>query len=202
MSARIEIVNFALSFLGEARITSLDDGNDRSQAMKDFYYIAKDSVLEDANWSFAIKRWQPAANVTAPLFGWSYAYTIPADIHRVVAVLRDWSYSSAMPYRLDDFPEEYKAAHVIEGNEILANDNPIYCYGIRKMDDEGDFSPLFAEALGYKLAYLGAQSLAASNTKMQTALGLYHDCLRRAKTRDSMQHSTKRMRQNTLRNSR
>jgi len=200
MSARIDICNYALGILGAGSITSLDDDSDKAHTLKTFYYIAKDSVLEDANWSFAIKRFQPAETNTAPSFGWNYAFTIPAYIIRVIEVLRDWGGATVLPYFWYDYPEEFKAAHVIEGNEILANDNPLFCYGIRKMDDEGGFSPLFAEAFAAKLAYLCAEPLTASNVKMQTALALYTDALKRAKNRDSMQNTTRRMRNRTLQN--
>ena len=202
MSARIDICNFALSFLGEARITSLDDDHARAQVMSDFYYIAKDACLEDANWTFAMKRFTPAESATAPAFGWSYAYPIPSDILRVTAVLKGWQSNSVIPASWDEFPEEKKSAHVIEGNEILSNDNPIYCYGIRKMPDEGGYSPLFVETFGYKLAYLAASPLSASTTRADRALGLYAANLKKAKTRDSMQNSTRRMRSNILRYSR
>jgi hypothetical protein len=118
----------------------------------------------------------------------------------VIEVLRDWGGATVLPYFWYDYPEEFKTAHVIEGNEILANDNPIYCYGIRKMEDEGGFSPLFAEAFACKLAYLCADPLTASNTKMQLALALYTDTLKRAKNRDSMQNTTRRMRNRVLQN--
>lgn len=202
MSARIDICNMALSFIGAGLITSLDDGTDESRAMKAVYYLAKDAMLEDANWTFAMKRWKPAASGTAPAFGWSYAYPVPSDIHRVVAVLRSFGTQSVWPYSTYDFPEETLSAHVIESGEILSNDNPIYCYGIRKMEDEGSYSPLFVEAFGYKLAYMVSMPLAASTTKMQSALALYGMLMKRAKTRDSMQNSTRRVRSSVLRDTR
>ena len=202
MSARIEITNFALATIGAGSITSLDDESDRARTMKTIYYIARDAVLEDANWTFATKRFQPAEAAEAPAFGWTYAYTIPSDIMRVIRVLRDWGGATMLPYDYYDYPEEYNSAHVIEGNEILSNDNPVYCYGVRTMEDEGSYSPLFTEAFGYKLAMLAAQPLAASNQKQQFAAGLYMATIKRAQTRDGQQNTTRRMRNRTLANAR
>ena len=69
MSARIDICNVALvSMLGANSINSLDDDSDEARAMKFCYYIARDAVLEDANWTFATKRFQPAENADPPEF--------------------------------------------------------------------------------------------------------------------------------------
>ena len=56
MSARTDIVNFALGFLGEGPINSLEDDSDKARTMSAFYFIARDAVLEDANWTFVTKR--------------------------------------------------------------------------------------------------------------------------------------------------
>ena len=195
MSARIEAVNYALQYLGEQPITSLDDDSDRALTMKSFYYIARDSVLEDANWTFATKRFTPARNAVDPEWGWNYSYTIPSDIVRVTTVLRDWGSSSVAGIGYYDFPNEMKSAHVIEGNEILSNDE-------RTMEDEGNYSPLFMEAFAAKLAYLAALPITASMQKQQAALALHTGLIRSAKTRDGQQNTTRRFRSRWLEQSR
>ena len=162
MSFRVDIANFALAFLGEGAITSLDDDTDKARTLKTFYPIARDAVLEDANWTFATKRFQPPRNTTDPAFGWDASYTIPSEIRRGTFVLRGCRSGRMLPYSYYDFPEEIKSAHVIEGNEILSNDDPIYCLGIRHMEDEGGYSPLFVEAFAMKLAALSALSVGSS----------------------------------------
>ena len=202
MSARIDAVNYALQLLGEQPITSLDDDSDRALTMKSFYYIAKEAVLEEANWTFATKRFQPVRNAVDPAWGWNASYTIPSDIMRVTAVLRSFGVGGIAPYIYYDFPEETQSSHVIEGNEILSNDDPIYCLGIRKMEDEGGFSPLFLEAFAAKLAYLAAMPITASMQKMQAAFALYTTTIKTAKTRDGQQNTTRRMRNRLLEQSR
>jgi hypothetical protein len=202
MSARIDAVNAALNFLGEQPIMGLDDDSDRARTMKVHYYAARDAMLEDCNWTFAISRFTPAVNTVAPAWGWGYAYTIPSDVVRVTTVLRSFSTGALPPYGGYDFPNETQSAHVIEGNEILSNDTPIYCLGVRKMEDEGGYSPLFLDALSFSLAFRTALAITASMPKQQAALALFQGIYKRAKTRDGQQNTTRRMRNTTMRDSR
>ena len=202
MSARVDIANFALGFLGEGAINSLEDDSDKARTLKTFYYIARDAVLEDANWTFATKRFQPARNATDPPFQWGASFTIPSDIMRVTFVLRSFGVGNLLPYTYYDFPEEINAAHVIEGNEILTNDDPIYCLGIRYMEDEGAYSPLFIEAFAAKLAYLSALSIGSSIEKQNQALAFHTGLIKSAKSRDGMQNTTRRFRNRWLQQSR
>jgi hypothetical protein len=202
MSARIDAVNVALAYLGENEITGLDDDSDRARTMKTFYYIARNATLEDANWTFATRRFTPAQNAVAPAWGWTASYTIPSDIIRVLLVLRSFGTASITPYSYYDYPEAIRSAHVIEGNEILSNDDPIYCLGLRTMEDEGSYSPLFLEAFAAKLAYLAALPITASMQKQQAALAWHTGLIRSAKTRDGQQNTMPRMRNRWLQQSR
>jgi hypothetical protein len=88
------------------------------------------------------------------------------------------------------------------GECILCNEDEIFCKGIRKIDDEGSYSPLFEESFALKLAYLAALPITESNQKQQTALGLYLQAISKAKSRNAMQNTTRRMRNRTLSNAR
>ena len=200
MSARLDICNNSLLMIGADMITSLEDDAPEAKVMKSFYYNARDMVLEDANWTFATKRFVPALSATAPAFGWTSAFPIPSDIVRVTNVLRE-PFTAGFFYG-NEFPEEYKVPHVVEGNEILCNESTIYCLGVRRMEDEGGYSPLFVEALTAFLAFKAALPIAQSSTSQQVMMGLYTDLLGKAKTRDGMQNSTRKMRNDTLRFSR
>jgi len=77
MSARIDIVNIALTWIGADQITSLEDDSPSAILMKTNYFLARDATLEEAEWSFAIKRWLPARATEIPLAGAAYFYPIP-----------------------------------------------------------------------------------------------------------------------------
>ena len=193
MSVRIDIVNNALNLLGADSIVSIEDHAPEAQVMKNFYYIARDAVMEEAEWSFATKRFVPAKETAAPEWGWASAFTIPSNILRVTRVDR---------YDFDQGVDRRPAEYEVEGNLILCNEDEIFCKGIRRMEDEGGYSPLFAEAFGYKLAVKAALAITESNTKMQLMAGLYTESIAKAKARDGMQGTTRRFRSTTLHNAR
>lgn len=201
MSIRIDICNYALKVLGEKAITSIEDESDRAKTLESLYYIARDAVIEEAEWTFATRRFKPAVSTTAPEWGWDNAFPIPSDIHRVTQVDRNWTTVSG--YRVDTQQERNPVDHVVEyvegvGECILCNEDEIFCKGLREVEDEGIYSPLFVEAFGLKLAYLAALPITSSNQIQQTALGLYLQAISKAKSRNAMQNTTRRMRNRHL----
>jgi len=194
MSARIDVCNFALALLGESEIVSLEDETDKARTMKTFYYIARDAVLESADWTFATRRFLPAKSETSPAWGWANAFPIPSDIIRVTMVDRNNNFSIIPQGDMVENPVD----HQIEGNEILCNDNVIYCKGVRRMEDEGGYSPLFVEAFAAKLAYLAALPITSSRGTKKDMLDLHTGLIKDAKIRDGIQNTTRRMRNTHL----
>ncbi len=183
--------------LGAESITSIEDDAPEAIAMKNLYYIARDAVMEEAEWTFATRRFLPAKSTTAPEWGWANAFPIPSDILRVTRVDRI-DLVGALGNAMSRHPAEYE----LEGRSILTNEDVIYCKGIRRIEDEGIYSPLFTEAFGYKLAAQSCLTITESNTKLQTMAALYTDAIAKAKSRDGMQGTTRRMRNKTLQRAR
>jgi len=192
VSARIDIVNFALNMLGAESITSLEDDAPEAKAMKSFYYISRDSVLEECEWTWATRRFLPAKETESPEWGWANAFPLPSDILRVTRVDRN-DYVG-----IGTGMTRHPADYAVEGRKILCNEDVIYCKGIRRIEDEGIYSPMFAEAFGYKLAAQACLLITESNTKLQQMAGLYVEAIGKAKARDGMQGTTKRLRNQTL----
>jgi len=192
VSARLDIINFALSLLGAEAITSLADDAPEAKAMSRFYYIAKDSVLSECEWTFATRRFLPAKETTAPAWGWASAFPIPSDILRVTRV--DRTDYVGLGTGMTRHPADY----AVEGRKILCNEDVIYCAGIRRIEDEGIYSPMFAEAFSYKLAAQACLLLTESNSKMQMMAGLYTEAIGKAKSRDGLQGTSRRLRNQTL----
>lgn len=202
MSSRVDIVNYALVLLGESPLTSaqLQSGSsDKALTMSSLYVIAKNATLEAHEWSFAIKRFEPAKNTTEPVWGWAYAYDLPSDILRLLRVDRDTT--GGLAVQGDDMRRD-QVAHELEGRKILCNQDPIYCTGIRAVEDEGIFSPMFSEAFAAKLAWHASIPITESNAKKDRMAALFIDALNRAKSRDGMQSSTRRLRSHWLRRAR
>lgn len=207
MSTRVDVVNFALTVLGQTQITKITDDSDVARTMLNLYNIARDAVLEEAEWTFATRRFKPAISSTAPEWGWLSAFPIPSDIIRVTQVDRN---STATAMITDVRQNRNPVDHVVEfvlgtggkGMAILCDEDVIFCKGVRRIEDEGIYSPLFVEAFAYKLAYLAGYAVTESGQKLEVALALYTDAISKAKTRDGMQNTTRRVRSRSLSNAR
>src|SRR6185312_16246570 len=96
--SEVTICNLALAHLGDtATVASIKppDASVQAQLCARFYPVARDALLEMAQWGFATRRVQPA-QVTAPTVTdadgntkqtWLYAYAVPSDMVNVQAVL-------------------------------------------------------------------------------------------------------------------
>lgn len=196
MTERVDIANMALSWIGEEEINSLDDDLERARQIKINYIAARDATLEAHEWSFAIKRFTPGKIADAPEYGASHAFSIPSDILRVIAVDPNMA-STATPWTAPINSHE-QLDWVLEGRLILCNEDVIYCRGIRRVEDEGIFSPLFVQALAAKLATLVAVNLSASAEIQANMFDLYDRFISEAKSRDGLQGRSRRIRNRSL----
>jgi len=197
MATKIEIVNIALSLLSANTITSLGDDSDEARLATVHYGPALDATLESQEFSFARKRFIPALNATAPLFGWGRAFDIPSEILRVVSCDRiNLPPGNFTPGDVSYQPESVD--YIIENRQILTNEGKIYARGIERVTQEGKFSPLFVHALAAKLAMLMAIPLTQSNQVATNMAGIYTVFMKEAKTRDGIQSPSKRIRQRSL----
>ena len=190
----------ALTWLGEEAITSLEDDLDRARIMSINYIPARDATLEAHDWSFAIERFIPPLNATAPVYGASMAFDIPPNIIRVIAVDNPKDTSNT------DFTLPINSREqldwVFERRQVICNAEVIHVRGIRRIEQEGLFSPNFVQAFAAKLAFLCALSLTASSTIQANMMQLYTDFIKVAKSRDGQQGRSQRLRQRSLINSR
>ncbi len=192
MTQRTDIANIALGMLGEDPITSIDDDLDRAKAVKVNYAIARDATLEAHEWSFAITQFKPALLSEPPLWMYTHAFKIPAEILRVLAVERYMGH--AIGFDQDRRRRRHQADHEVQGRMILANEEEIFCTGIRRVEEEGLFSNLFCHAFAAKLAMLICYRITESNSKFDRVVGLYGGFIQEARSRDGMQSSTRRLR--------
>lgn len=190
MTERIDIANQALTWLGEDIITSLDDDLNRARVLKTNYENIRDAVLEAHEWSFAMKRWRPSPSTTAPVFGPNHAFPIPKDVLRVTGVYRDEYFSVTH--------EKEQVQWLVERNEIICDEEVIYCRGIQRIEQEGRFSPLFVKAFAAHLAAVCAVAITASDQLQANMFGFYQNFINEAKSRDGLQGRSRRIRNRTL----
>jgi len=147
MAGVIDIVNQALSALGEARITSLDDPGQAAGLARSLYDSVRDAEIERHSWNFARTRIMLPALKDPPAFGWSHQYQLPSDCLRVQE-------AGPRPRALtEDFIAGENRAWLIEGRNLLTNQGPpLNLIYLRRVEDPASYPPAFVEVLAAKLA--------------------------------------------------
>ena len=140
MASKTDICNLALVRLGEPRILSLDDDSKRANALKSFFDLALDIVLQDHPWNFATRRATLARLTAAPAFGYSYAYQLPSGCLRVLGMVGDG--------KNVDPTLEYK----IEGQQLLTEETAAKIKYILRITETGVFGARFCSLLASRLA--------------------------------------------------
>lgn len=169
MVTKLEIVNRALRRIGAKSTDNLADGSNNSESVNDVYEVLRRSELTLNYWTFAIRRVQLTADVTAPINGRAYQYTLPADYLR----------------RAPDDPgyAETKKDYLLEGAKLLTDTgNTLYLRYVYDVTDDTLFPPLFADALAARLAMELAEPLTGSASKVQSCEAAYTYFIRQAKS--------------------
>jgi hypothetical protein len=181
----VEICNVALGWLGAELIASLNDESTEARLCKVQYPLARDVVLEDRAWSFAMeRRVLDTPDATAPVSGFTYAFTLPTTTIRVV--------------RADDGTGDYRIAWAVEGRKVLANVATVYIESLVRPVSEALFSPAFCQALAARLAADLAISI-TENRQLQADLwSLYEKKLKAAAATDGLQGTSVRIRARSL----
>lgn len=154
------IANRALQMVGAASILNLSDNSREARAANNCYDASRRYVLRNHRWNFSIKRASLAPSSDAPLFDFSYSYSLPSDclyVPRTNDDTLDWS---------------------IEGRAILSNDGPVL--NLRYVADITDpalFDSAFCEALAAKMALEMVEALTQSNQKKQALADQYKQAL-------------------------
>ena len=187
--SEVSISNQALSWLGEELLISLDDASKAASLCKLNYYPLRDAVLEARDWTFAQKRDVPAVLLTAPTWGYSHQFQLPADLLRIIFVGQN------------DDPEERNPVDswVREQDKILANYNVVYIRYAARIEDPNKFSLSFVQALAARLAADLAMPLTNSRGLQSDMYKLYGTKLAEATAFDQMQGKSRIIRADDLR---
>ncbi len=182
MAAEVDIVNKALSKLGEARISSLDDPSDVAALAASIYGTVRDDVMGDHNWHFAKHRVKLSRLAEKPAFEWAYKYLMPSDCLRIL---------QAGPWpvlNLDGLVAEDRSAWTLEGRHILSNYGPtLNLIYLRREEDVAAYPPSFVEVLACKLAVEMSERLIGAGGKREMAWKEYDEALRRARRHNAIQ---------------
>lgn len=159
MATKLGIVNMAISHLGIGKEVADFDSEKSEEAAcaRRFYDIALDTILSDADWSFATKIEALALIEAEPNTEWGYSYRYPSEcVHfrRVLSGIRNDTQDSVARYKL----AQDSAGRIIFTDEEDAQGE----YGIRA-DNPVFYSADFALAFSYLMAGLMAPRLTAGD---------------------------------------
>lgn len=159
-SSKVGLANRALTKIGSARITSLDEDSKAAATINSMWDYVLDAALRAHVWAFAKTRATLPALSTAPAFGYAYQYKLPSDFLRLLRIGTFLVYPRPCG----------EGIYSIEGGNILTNlDAPLPIRYIKRITDPNLFDSLFAEAFACRLAAESCEAITQSATKKQAA---------------------------------
>lgn len=189
-----EICNLALDDLKQSPIVSITTPKSNTeQICARHYHMVRQESLMAHPWKFAIKRTTLTPNVTAPPFGYTYAYDLPNDYIRRVTVGDDY---------LGDLSRDFE----IESGQILApsgtptgaTTTTLYFRYIYDLLDVSKFSPLFIAFFKLKLALRMSNKFAISGQLKTMIKDDFKDCEIEAKAVNGQERAPKRIQRSRI----
>ena len=191
-----KICNMAILHVGGNKISSINDNSVEARICEVQYDTARDKVLEDKDWTFAVSRAEVAQNAVNPVFGYQGSFTLPSDCIRVMEV---WDSADDMMFRDRKNPLEWEK----EENNISADaSGSVFIRYIKRIETTSRYSAGFIDALAHYLAYKLAIPLAQSKSLQTDMMNLYLRSLKDAANADGMQGRSRRIRSSRLVNAR
>ena len=171
MATQVDICNIALTSLGDQRIVSLSDNNERARLCSARYDDVRDAVLRAYPWNCALKRAELAPSVATPAWGYSYIYPLPSDCLRVIDV------------------EGYEVPYEVEGRNILTDASTVKLLYLAKVTDASQYDSLLVQAIGTRLAMEIAEPLTGRRDLRQDLTAKYQAVLAEARSVDTAERS-------------
>lgn len=170
MVSPVDICNLALTSLGQPTIVQIDppDANSKSARLcAQLYPLLRDETLRSHPWRRLKKRAELAADVVAPVWGFTTQFPLPADLLRLLDVytgdsrLRTWE---------------------LEGDNLLCDeDGPIQIRYIKDSTDPDEWDSILVTAMAYRLAVDLAEPLTQDPSKKQFAIAKFQEAMATAK---------------------
>ena len=140
---KIDIWNLALDIVRETALQTTTESTPTARWLERNNSHAVEVTLRSYVWGFAKKRFEIAADATAPLFKWSYRYKIPAGAVRVLPVMSG-GYRQGRPV-----PTEIVGGYI---ETDYAAPLPVTCI-MDKSANPGEWDALFVEIVRCALAW-------------------------------------------------
>ncbi len=167
MASVIDICNGALNQLGATTILSLTEDSKNARLCNARYTQVRDGIFRSHPWNCLQLRTSLAKDSTAPAWGFTAQFTLPADCLRLLYII--------------DYDSNYK----VEGRKILSNTSTMKILYISRVTDPNQYDELLRETLSAALAADIAYGITSSNPVAQNMNTLFQDKLRDARFVDS-----------------
>ena len=167
MASTVDICNGALNQLGATTILSLTEDSKNARLCNSRYTQVRDALFRTHPWNCLQTRLELAASSDSPAWGFTYAYTLPANCLRLLRVL--------------DYDSNYK----VEGRKILSNASTMKILYISRITDPNEYDELLRETLSAALGADIAYAVTSNNTTSQNMILSYQEKLKDARFVDS-----------------
>ena len=145
MASIVDICNGALNQLGASTILSLTEDSKNARLCNARYTQVRDSLFRSHPWNCLQKRVQLAADTTAPVWGFTSAYTLPTDCLRLLRIL------------------DYDSNNKVEGRKILTNNSSMKILYVARIEDPNEYDELLRETISAALAADIAYAVTSTN---------------------------------------
>jgi hypothetical protein len=135
MPTVVDLCNMALGRVGAGRITALTDATNEANWCNLYYEQTRNEVLRARNWRSATETQALARETTAPLYGWSYQFSMPTYPRalRIIEV-----------YPASDYERM--------GRKILSNELELTLKYVKEIEDPNELDDILTEAIVLRLA--------------------------------------------------
>jgi hypothetical protein len=154
MPSETDCLNDALSQVGAAPISAIDDGSTNANYCLTFYPSLRDGLLRSHRWNFAETRQELAQEVTPPVTEYTYRYALPNDPY----CLKVHEYAGGNPVAVVAWPFEQQLLprYKIEGRFLVSNDGQAFIVFTGRIENpdlwDATFYQLMTTWLASKLA--------------------------------------------------
>ena len=167
MASVVDICNGALNQLGATTILSLTEDSKNARLCNARYTQVRDGIFRSHPWNCLQKRTSLAKDATAPAWGFTAQFTLPADCLRLLYII--------------DYDSNYK----VEGRKILSNTSTMKILYISRVEDPNQYDELLRETLSAALAADIAYAVTSSNPVAKNMYDLFQQKLKEARFVDS-----------------
>ena len=173
-----DIANYALAYLGESKISNIDDANSKAaRTCKQFLDITIKEILRSHRWNCAIKRATLTRLTETPNHHYNYFYALPTGFLRLLELNGEPHNDSDEYFEL----ENNKLATDADTAEIR------YVHNIATTD----FDPLLTKAVALSLASTIAVPLTSKIELQSQCLTLFERAIGKARQIDAIEVGTR-----------